>query len=146
MTFKIILSKIKRDSNRTEHIFQLLLIAGSGSVDIAQMLINRGADIEAIDKRNKTPLHWASESGRTQMVRYLVEEGAEKDAVSYNNSTPMHLALTFAFVETATCLVDLGANTNIKDFMNETPYEMAFAKGFQALVNYIDTRIEMDFE
>ena len=80
------------------------------------------------------------------MVRYLIEEGADKDAMSYNNSTPMHLALTFGFVETATCLVDLGANTNIKDFMNETPYEMALAKGFQGFVDYVDSRLEIDFQ
>ena len=60
-----------------------MIIAGSGSVDIAQMLINRGANVDAFDKRNKTPLHWASEKGNTEMVRYLVEEGADKDAMSY---------------------------------------------------------------
>ena len=31
-----------------------MIIAGSGSVDIAQMLINRGANVDAFDKRNKT--------------------------------------------------------------------------------------------
>jgi ankyrin repeat protein len=35
------------------------LVVANGNVEIAELLINKGASIDAVIGNNKTPLHWA---------------------------------------------------------------------------------------
>lgn len=44
-----------------------------GNVKIAKMLIDKGFDVNAIDKNRYTPLHYAASSGNLAMVKMLLE-------------------------------------------------------------------------
>ena len=52
----------------------------AGSLPIVQCLIQNGANIEAKDDEQRTPLHIASYYGATDVVRYLLSKGANKKA------------------------------------------------------------------
>jgi ankyrin repeat protein len=54
----------------------LHVAARAGSDDIVQLLVRKGANMEAKDRYNHTPLHDASVSGNVSVVRVLVEHGA----------------------------------------------------------------------
>ena len=56
----------------------LMIACREGHLHIAQYLIEKGANIEAKDINQKTPLHIASSSGKTDVVKYLVSQGANK--------------------------------------------------------------------
>jgi ankyrin repeat protein len=58
-------------------------------VDIAYMLLERGADINAVRADNKkTALHYACSFPNKEMIRLLVEKGANIDAPDIYGATP----------------------------------------------------------
>ena len=67
-----------------------------GHVDLAQFLVERGADVSAKDKSLMTPLHKGSYSNHAGLVRFLVEHGADPDVSGGKDScrrwTPLHFA------------------------------------------------------
>jgi len=69
----------------------LHLAAGMGQVDVARMLVERGADMSAQDEHGRTPLHLAASRGRVDVARMLVERGADVSAQDEHGSTPLQL-------------------------------------------------------
>ena len=57
----------------------------------AQLLLDRGADIEAVADFNYRPLHEAVEAGNVAMIKFLLENGADVNAQS-TYGTPLRIA------------------------------------------------------
>jgi len=55
-------------------------------------LIEKGADKEALDWRNSTPLHRACLKGHLDIVKLLADKGANKEARYDGNQAPLHIA------------------------------------------------------
>jgi hypothetical protein len=53
--------------------------AESGQIEVLKRLLQRGADIEAEDNDNATPIFLAAQHGRLDVVDYLLEQGARTD-------------------------------------------------------------------
>lgn len=57
----------------------LHLLALQGNMELAKLMINYGADINAIDDEYcTTPFGWAAKYGQTEMVAFLLEQGAKR--------------------------------------------------------------------
>lgn len=68
-----------------------------------------GADVNATDNNEWTPLHLAAQNGHVEAVYFLGEElGADVNAKDRNERTPLHLAAKYGHRETVTLLQDLG--------------------------------------
>jgi uncharacterized protein len=90
--------------------------ASHGDLDLAQMLLQAGANLRATTRINGyTPLFLASREGSAPIVSALLEAGADATAVSATGSTPLMLAAASGNVETATLLLDAGAEINAKE-------------------------------
>jgi len=66
-------------NRKGNHGFTLLHRASDSASkpkEIAAFLISRGANLNAIDERGMTPLHWAVRAGRPQVVQSLLASGA----------------------------------------------------------------------
>lgn len=63
-------------------------------VSNAQQLIDHGAQIEAINRNEATPLHRACASGELAFVELLLNNGADITAVTRHGYTPLHLVCT----------------------------------------------------
>ncbi|MEQ8425282.1 MAG: ankyrin repeat domain-containing protein, partial [Cyclobacteriaceae bacterium] len=72
-----------RIEERGAHDFGLLWypIIGECDVDMAQLLIDRGANVEHQHFMGTTALHWACQRNRMDMVELLVENGADINRV-----------------------------------------------------------------
>ena len=67
-----------------------------GHVAVADLLIERGADVEAKATDGHTPLHMAAREGDAEMVQRLLEAHANPNSVNNAGQTPADLALAFA--------------------------------------------------
>ena len=95
-------------------------LCSQGAEAVVPVLLEAGADINAINEADFTALHGAAYRGLNEVVDYLVANGADIDARDYRGRTPYRLAegskqsFQFqAFPETAELLAELGANTRL---------------------------------
>jgi ankyrin repeat protein len=64
-----------------------------GHRDIAEILISRGADLDAEDPAYSTPLYLAAEEGHLEVVTFLISKGAKVNVKSsWSGYTPLHRA------------------------------------------------------
>lgn len=96
----------------------------------AQVLIRRGADVNAHAADYITPLHFAAHQGDIELVKMLASYGANLDTVIVNNGyTPLHWAVIQGHANVVEFLVQSGARTDIPDKKGNTQLELATAKG-----------------
>ncbi|KAH8983027.1 ankyrin repeat-containing domain protein [Lactarius akahatsu] len=101
------------------------------SIDIVQLLLERGVDVNAQDLHNDTPLHLASKFGELEIARVLLTHGASPSAANLQGRTPLHVlsVLPTRFgneVRVAQLLLlERGADINARDADHETPLHSA---------------------
>lgn len=66
----------------------LISAAIFGKTEIAQLLIDAGADVDFTNRDGSTALHSAAFFGRPEIVEALLEAGADKSIVNNYGSTP----------------------------------------------------------
>ena len=103
--------------------------AAKGNEDIGQLLLRRGASIEAKNKTSNTPLHLAAQNGHTSMVKLLLEEGASVDAINKYKNTPLHLAIRNSHRNTVELLLEKGASMGAVNRHRNTPLHGAIQDG-----------------
>jgi ankyrin repeat protein len=82
-------------------------VAG-GHVEVSLLLIDSGADVNAVDAGGHTPLHIAAEAGYAPVAKALLARGASAHVVDSEDRTP----LSRAAVKGHTEIVDL---INVKE-------------------------------
>ena len=99
----------------------LKAVADKRPLSDIQSLLDKGAEINAKDNREKTPLHHACEKGNPETVRMLIDAGADIHAVNNNQNTPLHLACGKGNPETVRMLIDAGADIHAVNIDGNTP-------------------------
>jgi len=70
----------------------LHLAVREGHVEIAKLLLDRGAEVDVLDPDDFTPLHNAAWNGNLEMTELLLAAGADINAGTYDGDTPLTLA------------------------------------------------------
>jgi Ankyrin repeats (3 copies) len=89
-------------------------------------LVAQGANINAVDTYQRTPLHHRSASWKGG-VDLLLSLGANIEARDYQGHTPMHAAAVSHKSESIRALLRKGADPNAKTNNGSTPLELALA-------------------
>lgn len=86
-----------------------------------EMLKQKGANLEARNSNDETPLLYALRMDRYEMCRNLLDLGADPKAVKRNGVTTLHYAVTFANnADIAAMLLKKGADANKPFVYNDT--------------------------
>ncbi|KAM9716168.1 ankyrin-3-like [Menidia menidia] len=110
----------------TESGFTPLHIAAHyGNINVATLLLNRGAAVDFKARNDITPLHVASKRGNGNMVRMLLERGAKIDARTKDGLTPLHCGARSGHEQVVEMLLDRGAPILSKTKNGLSPLHMA---------------------
>jgi ankyrin repeat protein len=91
----------------------LMIASGEGYTEIASLLIESGADVNAhCYYGGDTALMVASRYGHQEVTELLIEEGADVNAQSEWNSTALMLASSYGHTEVTKLLLEAGADVN----------------------------------
>lgn len=95
---------------------------------VAALLLRHGADVDAIDYGNETPLCQAARVDLDPaIVRMFLEYGAEVNVRNTNGDTPLHTAAEEGSVEMLRLLLRHGADLDARNDQGETPlYRIIF--------------------
>ncbi|XCA36459.1 MAG: ankyrin repeat domain-containing protein [Wolbachia endosymbiont of Armadillidium vulgare] len=124
----------KRDS--------LHLVVEAGNKEAVEVLLNKGADVNMINRNGKAPLYYAARSGRKEIVDVLLNNRADVnmgavDVIGRTVNTPLHLAAEFGHKEVAEVLLNNGANVNMTDEIERAPLHYAAKFGHKEVAEVL---------
>jgi len=104
-------------------------VAFTGHQDVIELLLAKGANVNAKDEWNDVPLHYAAVAGKSDLVGLLLAKEAEVNSKDDSGKTPLHDAATQGHQEVVEMLIAAGADVNAKDQDGRTPLHQAARKG-----------------
>lgn len=118
-----------------------LLHAGclSCSDEIVTVLLEYGANPNALSNKKETPTHWAVSKSDLTKLGYLIQYRANLDIQDDKGKTPLHWAVHFNSLPTVAFLVEHGADRKICDENGKTPLELSRSKSeWEDVFNYLN--------
>ncbi|XP_071985897.1 ankyrin-3 isoform X12 [Engystomops pustulosus] len=110
----------------TESGFTPLHIAAHyGNINVATLLISRGAAVDFTARNDITPLHVASKRGNGNMVKLLLDRGSKIDAKTRDGLTPLHCGARSGHEQVVEMLLERGAPILSKTKNGLSPLHMA---------------------
>jgi len=104
----------------------LTVAVGTGNTQIVQLLLSRGARVNATSSRDgQTALEEAVRINRTDIVQILIDAGADVDKPGTNGQTPLMLAAQLGHTNVVKVLIDADAYLNDTDRTGRTPLDLA---------------------
>ena len=109
--------------------------------EIAQLLLDRGANVRAVNRSGSTALHLAAARGYTAVARLLLDHGASIQALDGSGSTPLEEAAWKGFAEMCALLLDRGALVNaLNPETGKSPLNEAASNGHLAAARLLLAR------
>ena len=87
----------------TQNLWQAV---ADSDVSAAQVALAAGAEVNARNQWQQTPLHLAADTGHTDLARLLIEKGAEVNAKDDEQQMPLHWAANNGYTEIVKLLED----------------------------------------
>lgn len=91
----------------------LHLAASEGSGPLVALLLEHGAEVDALDASDETPLHVAARSGSSASCELLLDRGAVIDSANMMDQTPLLIAARADDKDACTLLLRRGAGAEV---------------------------------
>ncbi|XP_046996913.1 integrin-linked protein kinase [Schistocerca americana] len=127
MQVRVWLDDTEHDMNQgDDHGFSPLHWSSKeGHLKIVDLLILRGARINATNRGDDTPLHLAAAHGHRDIVQLLLRNNADVNFTNEHGNTPLHYACFWGYQEIAQDLVQRGALVSLANKDGDTPLDKA---------------------
>ncbi len=126
----------ERDNGRFREL-PIHIVATTGNVEIARLLLDAGADIDAGDSDNSTALGVAAMRRQGEMVTLLIERGANVNHRDRKADCPLSFAVYGRDEAIVKQLVDAGADLWYRSLGGETLLHHASGRGLTEFVTYL---------
>ncbi|XP_025072509.1 ankyrin repeat domain-containing protein 27 isoform X2 [Alligator sinensis] len=111
-----------------------------GQASLVDVLVSKGAVVNAMDYHGSTPLHLACQKGYQNITLLLLHYKASTDVQDNNGNTPLHLACTYGHEDCVKALVYYDVHSCKLDIGNEkgdTPLHIAARWGYQGIIEVL---------
>ncbi|XP_038609353.1 ankyrin repeat domain-containing protein 27 isoform X4 [Tachyglossus aculeatus] len=118
----------------------LHIAAICGQASLIDLLVSKGAVVNATDYHGSTPLHLACQKGFQNVTLLLLHYQASADVQDNNGNTPLHLACTYGHEDCVKALVYYDVHSCRLDIGNEkgdTPLHLAARWGYQGIIEVL---------
>ncbi|EAY19812.1 ankyrin repeat protein, putative [Trichomonas vaginalis G3] len=122
---------------QTKGMTALHLASINNMIEIAEMLISHGADINAKDLDGCTPLHLASKKNMFEMAEMLILNGADIESRDNHMFTPLHHSANNNSIEVFETLIFYGADINAVNEYMKTALMMSLLLNYDELSKII---------
>ena len=96
------------------------------SIEVLQTIIDHGADVNAINKKNRTALAIACQNKSESTINILLDAGADPNITDADGDTCLHIAVTQeCSKEVLQAIIDHGVDMNAVNKENETALTIA---------------------
>ncbi|KAJ8686279.1 hypothetical protein QAD02_022073 [Eretmocerus hayati] len=112
----------------------LHLAAGYNNLEVAEFLLERGADVNAQDKGGLIPLHNASSYGHLDIAALLIKYNTVVNATDKWGFTPLHEAAQKGRTQLCALLLAHGADPFLKNQEGQSPVDLASADDVKSLL------------
>ena len=102
-----------------------------------ELLLERGADVEAQNSRGSTPLHLAASKMSEKAIRLLIRKGANINLQDNKNQTALHKASRRGRLEIVRLLLDHKAEIELQDDRGSTPLHL-YHRNREAVQLFLD--------
>uniref|UniRef100_A0A8C8K137 Poly [ADP-ribose] polymerase n=2 Tax=Oncorhynchus tshawytscha TaxID=74940 RepID=A0A8C8K137_ONCTS len=112
----------------------LHLAAGYNNLEVAEYLLEHGADVNAQDKGGLIPLHNAASYGHVDIAALLIKYNTCVNATDKWAFTPLHEAAQKGRTQLCALLLAHGADPSMKNQEGQAPLDLATADDIRALL------------
>jgi len=111
-----------------------------GDLEMVQVLLEYGVDVNAKNVYDNTPLQYASKSrfcNDPRVARLLIAHGADPNIPEMDGFTSLHGSSITGKIEIVRILIELGANVEVKDDRGRTPLDVASGEQREEIVKLL---------
>lgn len=106
-------------------------------LEITQILLKNGAEINFKNKNGNTPLHFAVEQPDVDIVKLLLDYNAGINIVNMYNQNPLIMAVKFGNFQIVKLLLEKGSDVNLIDRGNYNALQHAVSEGYFDIVKLL---------
>ncbi len=117
-------------------ITALYVSCEKGYLELARLLISRGADVNLMVKLQRTPVYGAIKGGHADIVKLLLDSGADANQIT-KLQTPLHIAAQEGCLQCVVALVEAGAEVNALTSSGIPPIHFAKRGGHEDIAAYL---------
>ncbi len=134
----------ERDNNQFREL-PIHIAAQTGNIEIAKLLLEAGADIDAGDSDNSTALGVAAMRKHGEMVAFLIERGADINRRDRKADCPLSFAVYGRDEAIIQQLLDAGADLYFRSPNGETLLHISCARNVRGFVEHLlENNAEID--